>query len=393
MKPRQTNISRPLTESRIVTADGEANKRALFIVITDYPGGAERVAFGLASELARRGDWKVEVMIVCSALPASFSAHVLPTSVRISYGFSRNWFLSFPLLPFRLLFRRYELVLTTHVYTNALLSALRGLGLISTATLILRESTSIFDRTSGLKRRMFGWLYRLYGREDLVIAQTSYMKDHLRPRLNRRSSTRIAVLPNPVDLRLIERQALAPVDSNLRERLAGRINVVFCGRLMPLKRPGAALEAFRLAAVESRDLQLVFVGDGPLEQDLRREAHRSGLADRVVFLGFRMDPFAIIASCQYGLVTSSREGFPNVLLEMMACGLCKIITTPCAGGLEELDCVERTASFHAREIGEALKQAIQSGADCRDAYRAYVQSRSVAAYVDRMLELAGASSQ
>lgn len=376
-----------------MTADGEADKRALFIVITDYPGGAERVTFGLAAELARRGDLKVEVMIVCSALPDSFSAHVLPPSVRISYGFSRNWFLAFPLLPFRLLFRRYELVFTTHVYTNALLSALRGLGLISTATLILRESTSIFDRTRGMKRRMFGWLYRMYGQEDLVIAQTGYMKDHLGPRLHPRSSSRIAVLPNPVDLRLIERQARLPLDPQLRERLDGRINVVFCGRLMPLKRPGAALEAFRLAAAESRDLQLVFVGDGPLEQDLRREAAQSGVADRVVFLGFQMNPFPIIGSCQYGLVTSSREGFPNVLLEMMACGLRKIITTPCADGLEELDCVERTASFDAREIGEALKQAIQSGADCRDAYRAYVQARSVAAYVDRMLELAGASSQ
>src|SRR3954454_14043865 len=88
-------------------------KRALFIVITDYPGGSERVSFGLASELARRPGWDVEVKIVCARLADSFSRHALPPNVRVSYGPVQNWFLAFPLLPFRLIFRRYDLVFTT----------------------------------------------------------------------------------------------------------------------------------------------------------------------------------------------------------------------------------------------------------------------------------------
>jgi hypothetical protein len=85
-------------------------KRALFLAITDCPGGSERVSFSLASDLAARPGWHVEVKIVCAQLPDSFSKHVLTPNVRVSYGPVYNWFLGFPLLPFRLLFRHYDLV-------------------------------------------------------------------------------------------------------------------------------------------------------------------------------------------------------------------------------------------------------------------------------------------
>ena len=124
-------------------------RRALFIVITDYPGGAERVTFSLAAELATRSGWQVDVKIVCSKLPDFFSKRVLPPAVRVSYGPTRSWFVAFPLLPFRLMFRRYDLVFTTHVYTNALASLLRRVGTLRIGRLVLRESMSPFDRFSG----------------------------------------------------------------------------------------------------------------------------------------------------------------------------------------------------------------------------------------------------
>src|SRR3954454_4514727 len=148
-------------------------KRALFIVITDYPGGSERVCFGLAAELARRPGWHVEVKIVSAQLPSSFSKRVLPPNVHVSYGLLRNWFLAFPLLPFRLIFRRYDLAFTTLVYTNALVSIMRRLRLIAIGRLVARESITLFDWFGGTKARLFSWLYRTYGAEDLLIAQTN----------------------------------------------------------------------------------------------------------------------------------------------------------------------------------------------------------------------------
>lgn len=362
-------------------------RRALFIVITDYPGGAERVTFSLAAELATRSGWEVDVKIVCSKLPDSFSERVLPPAVRVSYGPTRSWFAAFPLLPFRLMFRRYDLVFTTHVYTNALASLLRRVGTLRIGRLVLRESTSPFDRFSGARASRFRFLYRAYGGEDLLVAQTGYMADHVRPWLPARSAARVHVLPNPVSTRTIGSAAAQPLEPALRQCLEGHRNVLFCGRLIACKQPQIALEAFRIALSDDRSAQLVFLGAGPLETGLRQQATEAGLADRIHFLGFRSDPFPIMAACQYGLVTSSREGFPNVVIEMMTCGMRKIIVTPCAGDLEQLPGVTVTRAFGEQEIAEALKAAID-GENCSKVYRDFAATRSVSAYLDAVLRLA-----
>jgi glycosyltransferase involved in cell wall biosynthesis len=364
---------------------GPPKRGALFIVITDYPGGAERVTFNLAGELASRPGWQVEVMIVCSQLPGSFSKQVLPPTVRVRYGAFRNWFAAFPLLPFCLLFRRYDLVFTTHVHTNALLSLMRRMGLVRLQRLVARESTSAFDRFTGLKARRFAWLYRAYGGEDLLIAQTGYMAEHVRPWLPRRSAARVRVLPNPVNSAAIAQAASEPLDDALERRLRGRRNVLVCGRLIAVKRPAAALEAFRLAAAAARDAQLVFMGDGPLVADLRRQVAEAGLNDQVLFLGNRPNPYPVMAMCPYGLVTSEKEGFPNVIVEMMACAARKVITTPCSGDLDTLDGVTVTRTHDIEEIARALAAALDSGEDCSGVYRGVVRSRSVASYLDRVL--------
>ena len=120
---------------------------------------------------------------------------------------------------------------------------------------------------------------------------------------------------------------------------------------------------------------------------LRQQATEAGLADRILFLGFRSDPFPIMAACQYGLVTSSKEGFPNVVVEMMACGMHKIIVTPCAGDLDQLPGVTVTHAFGEQEIAEALKAAVD-GENCSEVYRDFAATRSVSAYLDAVLRLA-----
>jgi glycosyltransferase involved in cell wall biosynthesis len=366
-------------------------KRALFIVITDNPGGAERVAYSLAAELARRPGWEVEVKIVTAASPESFSRRLLPPGVRLSFGPYRNWLWGFPILPLRLIGRRYDFIFTTHIYTNALGSLLRRLRLIRAGRAVARESMSLFDRFRGAKARIFSILYRCYGGEELLVAQTGYMAEHVAPWLPRASAPHLRVLANPVDLEQIQKGASEPLEPGLANRLAGKRNILFCGRLVAFKQPELAIEVFRTLADEGQSNQLLFLGSGPLEERLRAEVERTGLGDDVLFLGQRTNPHSVMAACDYGLVTSANEGFPNVVLEMMACGLRKIVVTPCAGDLERLTGVEVTASFDPHVIGNALRQAIATGEDCSKTYLACVRSRSVSAYLDELLELSGES--
>lgn len=368
--------------------DGGRKARALLIVITDYPGGAERVTFSLAKELAARTGWLVEVKVVCSRVEDSFSERVLPSCVGIRYGPFRNWYLSFLLLPFRLMFRRYDLVFTTHIYTNALLSLARRARLIRIKRLVFRESMSLFDRFGGLKARRFRWLYRAYGAEDLIIAQTTYMADHVRPWLPPRSSAHLRSLPNPADTKSIETASKEPLDPATDALLRGKRNILFCGRLVDFKRPEAALETFRIAQSGNPNAQMIFLGDGPLASAVREQAVKDGLADRVQFLGFQSNPYPIMAACEFGVVTSANEGFPNVIIEMMACGLKKIVTTPCAGDLDQLSGVTVTRSFDEHEIAAALRDAIERGENCGATYRRVAAARLLSVYLDAVLGFA-----
>ena len=362
-------------------------KRVLFIVITDYPGGAERVSYALATELASRPGWQVEVKIVCARRRESFSRRVLPAEVHVNYGLAQSWYLSFPLLPLRLLWRRYDLIVTTHVYTNALLSAMRRWRLVATRRLVMRESMSLLDRFGGTKAKLFRRLYRAYGAEDLLIAQTSYMASHVRSMLPAGSSEHLIALGNPIDVRAVAVGGAEPLDPQIGRSLADRTNILFCGRLVDFKRPGLALDAFALLADEDERLQLVFVGSGPLEADTRAEASRRGLAARVLFLGQQTNPYSVMAACDYGLLTSANEGFPNVVLEMMASGMRSIVVTPCAGDLDSLTGVAVARTHEVEEIAGLLRQAIHSGDDRSAIYRAAATQRSPAAYVDRLLDV------
>jgi glycosyltransferase involved in cell wall biosynthesis len=143
-----------------------------------------------------------------------------------------------------------------------------------------------------------------------------------------------------------------------------------------------------LAAVRKltgRDLQLVFMGDGDQRQLVEAAAKSAGLDGDVVFLGQQSNPFAVMRACQYGLMTSAREGFPNVVLEMMACGVKAIVMTPCAGDLETLTGVHVTKDFSSRALADALSTAINEGHDFSRTYRAVVAERSVERYVDAIL--------
>jgi glycosyltransferase involved in cell wall biosynthesis len=361
-------------------------KRALFVLITNYPGGSERVTFRLAAELAKRPEWRVEVKIVSAELPNSFSK-LAPPSVRVSFGPLRSWYWSFLLLPLRLIFRRYDLVFTTQVYTNGLVSLLRRLRLVRTGRLVMRESMSVFDRFEGPKALRFALLYRGYGGEDLVIAQTAYMADHVRAWLPPRSAAHLVVVPNPVDLPAIESAAAEPLEPWLAERLRGRCNVLYCGRFVEFKRPATALEAFRIATAGMADAQMVFMGSGVLETKIRALAAAGGMSDRVLFLGNRANPYPVMAACQYGLVTSANEGFPNVAVEMMACGMNKVVITPCAGDLDRLTGVAVTRTFDVHDIAGELRAAIEKREDCSGMYRKFAGTRSVEAYLEALLRL------
>lgn len=79
---------------------------------------------------------------------------------------------------------------------------------------------------------------------------------------------------------------------------------------------------------------LLIAGDGPLMEELKNLSDRLGIADRVVFAGFRNDIPLILSIIDIFVVPSITEGSPLALMEAMAMG--KPIVATNVGGIVEI---------------------------------------------------------
>src|SRR5690606_28944831 len=107
-------------------------------------------------------------------------------------------------------------------------------------------------------------------------------------------------------------------------------------RMVPIKRHADLLDGFAAATARHPEAQLLLVGGGPLEAELREHAARLGIAGRVVFLGERRDIERLLPLLDCFVLASSTEGMSNAALEAMACGL-PVIATAVGGNAEVVE--------------------------------------------------------
>ena len=109
-------------------------------------------------------------------------------------------------------------------------------------------------------------------------------------------------------------------DPALREQwgASGDIPVALCvSRFAPEKNFPLVLDAYRAMRSVIPDTRLILVGDGPMEQDLKREGVGVVIAGRLVNGALS----AHYASADIFLFPSTTETFGNVTMEAMASGL------------------------------------------------------------------------
>lgn len=303
--------------------------KILFFVSSMHAGGAERVAATLASGWARRGD---TVTLVPTYTKKGSCFYHLNPAVRLVWladrmGWLGRAFLS-PLSKWLAIRRlvgetRPDVIISFLTNVNVVvLFASRGLGV---PVIVCERTNPAFSSSAGdflkrLRRYCYPWASLVVLQSQDSVATFTEMVPGIR---------QLAVMPNPLPPDLPEEITRAP------GAMSGRRQLMAMGRLVPIKRFDALIQAFAAVAEDYPDWDLTIWGEGPDRADLTQQIQDAGLASRISLPGRTDQPWQELAGADAFAMTSSVEGFPNVLLEAMALGRA-CVTVDCPSGPREI---------------------------------------------------------
>lgn len=173
------------------------------------------------------------------------------------------------------------------------------------------------DEAQRFKRRRV-WMRRLLLRRADAVIVPSRRLESIARELWRLPAERVRYVANGIDL---EHFRPGPA-TTLRAQLGLADEDLLIGTVAHLraeKDPLALLEAFGSFAARLPRAHLLFVGDGPLGEELDRRTQALGLGARVHRLGFVADPLACYRALDLFALSSRTEQMPISLLEAMAC--------------------------------------------------------------------------
>jgi len=188
---------------------------------------------------------------------------------------------------------------------------------------------------SGLK----GWIpflvktKVLYRRVWKIIAISQKIKECL-VKEYRFPKDKIFVIYNPCDVQFIRNLSKEPIGDAEKDIFKDHV-VLNVARLVKQKGQGHLIRVFKKVNDENPNSKLVIIGDGPLRPYLEKLISDLCLEEKVLMLGWRSNPFKYMARSKLFCFPSTREGFPNVVVESLACSL-PVMSADCLSGPREI---------------------------------------------------------
>ena len=327
--------------------------KLLITINTLQSGGAERVVSLLLEHL--RNDFELHL-----ALYTNIVDYKIPAEIKVfdlQQPLQQNRIIRLLKMPAQA-YKLYRYCKRNHInvsvaflyrpcYLNALMKSIwryKGKVIMCERT----HQTTMQQSQSKIYRMFSKFMVRFsYKRADLVLANSYAMQTDLVE--NFRIKTPVRVIYNPIDLHYIKthigEEPVTPLDPNY-------FYFVNVGGFRREKNHLLLLQAFFI--LKHLPCKLLIVGGGILEEELKQKVQDLGMQDSVIFCGFDTNPFKYVSRSDCFVLSSDVEGFPNVLIESLACGI-PVISTDCSSGPREL--LAPATDLHHRainnyEIGE-----------------------------------------
>ena len=133
------------------------------------------------------------------------------------------------------------------------------------------------------------------------------------------SKDKIKIVPAfYIDFDIFKPQGLDSGGQNLEKKY----DIVFSGRLVKNKGINLLLQAIKMVKIQTPDLKMIIIGDGPLKNKIQKFIKKNNLQNNIEFSGWlpkNEDVAKIYNQSKIMVMPSYNEGGPRVTLEAMAC--------------------------------------------------------------------------
>ena len=295
-----------------------------------HGGGAERVMLDISAELVQRSR-PVDLVLVRAE---GHYRDLVPEGVRLIDLDSRRTAASLLKLVGYVRRERPVALLSTlaHASVIALVAKLLLRGRLRVVSRVANTYGEELASGSFKHRQALLLLKLLLPMSDGIVCVSHGVAEDLSASVPA-ASRRIETIYNPVVSPDLAGMAAKPVDHPWFDG-EGPPVILSAGRLTRVKDHATLLRAF-VEVLDSRPARLVILGDGAERDTLMQLVERYGVADHVDLPGFKTNPFAYMSRASVFVLSSRYEGFPNVLVQAMACGT-PVVSTDCRSGPVEI---------------------------------------------------------
>ncbi len=312
------------TEAHLDRATEPRPRRVVLVSNGLTHGGAETQTVRLAEALVRHGD---EVAVVSIMPSLAYEEHLAALGIPVMHldPSPRARALSSMTSAVSMLRGLRPDVVVSFVYQANILARIAG----TLAGVPVIVSSIRNERFGGPRRE------RLVAATDRFATVTTTNSRRAADRLTSQGivpAARLRVIGNAVDAARFD--AAAPRSATRAALgLSDDAFVWACvGRLEEQKDHATLIRAM----VDVPRAELLVIGQGPLEEDVRRAVVTAGLEARVHLLGVRDDVADLMAASDALVLSSRHEGLPNVVIEAMLARL-PVVATAVGGSPELVD--------------------------------------------------------